>query len=73
MEEQPLNQELCYDNDSDDDDTVSAKHFRLTPTHKDALQWISQFIKHCLALQPKLTIFCTCTIILKHSGLQLRW
>jgi hypothetical protein len=56
MEEQPTIEELnCENGDSDDDnDMVSTEHVRPLPTHKDALQCVSQLITYSSAHQPQL-------------------
>jgi hypothetical protein len=55
MEEQPTVEELnCENGDSDDDDDiVSTEHVRLLPTHKDALQCVSQLITYSSTHQPQ--------------------
>jgi hypothetical protein len=53
MEEHPTIEELnCENGDSDDDnDTVSTEHVRPLPTHKDALQCVSQLTTYSSAHQ----------------------
>jgi hypothetical protein len=55
MEEQPTIEELnCENGDGDDDnDIVSTEHVWLLPTHKDALQCVSQLITYSSTHQPQ--------------------
>jgi hypothetical protein len=59
MEEQPTIEELnCENGDSDDDnDIVSTELVRPLPTHKDALQCVSQLITNSSAHQPQFMVF----------------
>jgi hypothetical protein len=59
MEEQPTIEELnCENGDSDDnDDTVSTEHVRPLPTHKDALQCVSQLITYSTNLNSWVIFF----------------
>jgi hypothetical protein len=52
---QPTIEELnCENGDSDDaNDIVSTEHVRPLPTHKDALQCVSQLIIYCSVHQPQ--------------------
>jgi hypothetical protein len=55
MEEQPTIEDLnCENGDSDNNnDIVSTEHIRPLPTHKDALQCVSQLITYSSAHQPQ--------------------
>jgi hypothetical protein len=56
------------DNDNDND-TVSDEHIMPPPNHKDAVQYVSQLIKHSSARQPQFMN----DLFLMYSNIETQW